>query len=594
MATAQKSGGEVIVNTTTFSIQSRASVVSLFDGGYVVVWDSKFQDGDEYGVYFQRYSSNGTQVRGETLVNTITGGDQENASVVAFDNSGGDYGFQVVWESEVSNGDDDVYQKTYFLGSDTTFEIKSNVTYDTNFQGRVDVANYNENTGLAVWTSFGHTNTGGTVIVASRAGINTSGDIVVVSGLGSNAKAQVTALGNSNFEYLVTYADGSTSGAQIVNSFGTPQGSPIAVSVARDHETAVLESGFIVLAWASGSSVFYQVLDAAAQPFGPVRTAQINNTFTKAAVDVIALEDGGFFIVYQSDGGDGDGFGVHGQRFSALGREIGNEVQLNTTTFSNQTMPEVTQLANGDLIAVWTSRFQDGDNEAVISQRFTLPEVESDDFLLGGGAKNTLDGKGGWDQIFGGGNDDRLIGGKGSDIIFGGTGADSVSGGGGEDDITGEGGNDRLAGGDQADVIRGNSGNDTIEGGSGADELRGGSGLDRLTGGKGADRIYGGGGTDIVYGGKGADRIWGDGGNDFLFGGQSADIFYFKSGTGTDEIGDFQDGIDKIRITQGADSFNDLSVDQIGNDVLITFDNVVIRLSDTDDSVIDASDFQFV
>ena len=42
------------------------------DGGYLIVWSSREQDGDGNGVYFQRYDSSGNRVGGETLVNTTT------------------------------------------------------------------------------------------------------------------------------------------------------------------------------------------------------------------------------------------------------------------------------------------------------------------------------------------------------------------------------------------------------------------------------------------------------------------------------------------------------------------------------------------
>ena len=47
---------------------------------------------------------------------------------------------------------------------------------------------------------------------------------------------------------------------------------------------------------------------------------------------VTALSDGGFVVTWTSNGQDGSGFGVYGQRYSSTGAAVGSEFQVNTTT----------------------------------------------------------------------------------------------------------------------------------------------------------------------------------------------------------------------------------------------------------------------
>ena len=112
---------------------------------------------------------------------------------------------------------------------------------------------------------------------------------------------------------------------------------------------------------------------------------------------------------------------------------------------------------------------------------------------------------------------------------------------------------------------RGGKGSDTLNGDEGADTLSGGLGDDLLRGGFGADSLKGGSGRDTLDGGKG---------NDFLNGGPGSNTFIFEDGNGNDTIVGFDDGADLIDLTghTGVTSFADLTITQLGNDLLLQFD----------------------
>ena len=178
--------------------------------------------------------------------------------------------------------------------------------------------------------------------------------------------------------------------------------------------------------------------------------------------------------------------------------------------------------------------------------------------------------------LTGTGGADRLIGTPDDDVIRGLGGADTIRGKKGDDTIEGGGGKDKLFG---------NGGGDDLDGGGGKDLLKGGGGKDTLDGGRGGkDTLEGGGGKDLLLGGKGA--------NDLLSGGGGRDTFQFTTGDKKDRILDFAQG-EKISIIEGAEGFEDLSIAQRGDDVLIRFSNVKIFVDDQSAEDFTAADFLF-
>lgn len=191
------------------------------------------------------------------------------------------------------------------------------------------------------------------------------------------------------------------------------------------------------------------------------------------------------------------------------------------------------------------------------------------------------------------GGDTVIVGDETSNVIVGTQGSDDLVGFGGKDELFGRKGNDVLLAGNGNDKLWGNKGNDYLKAGSGQDRLFGGSGKDQLIGQSGNDKLFGGIGNDKLFGDGGADVINGSTGKDTLTGGHGADLFKFKKGDGYNVIKDFQNGVDKISIGNGVNSFRQVIETKIGNDTLVEFSNVDILIQNIIPSQIDASDFIF-
>ncbi len=182
-----------------------------------------------------------------------------------------------------------------------------------------------------------------------------------------------------------------------------------------------------------------------------------------------------------------------------------------------------------------------------------------------------------------------LMGNNDADILVGSSGDDVILTQGGNDDIDGRAGDDSIRAGNDDDQVNGGGGDDTTVGGSGNDSLigstgddaiRGGTGDDFLKGAGGDDVLHGGAGNDRLVGGLGDDRLVGNTGDDTIFGGQGADKFVFSGNqnTGHDIIADFEVGVDRLVLTNGA-TITDIS--EFGNGhTLLTLSNggtVVLR-----------------
>ena len=97
------------------------------------------------------------------------------------------------------------------------------------------------------------------------------------------------------------------------------------------------------------------------------------NTYTESSQSypsVTSLSDGGWVVTWQSNGQDGYGGGIYGQRYDANGETVWGEVQVDTYTSSYQEYPSVTSLSDGGWVVTWSSYTQDGSSWGIYGQRY--------------------------------------------------------------------------------------------------------------------------------------------------------------------------------------------------------------------------------
>lgn len=108
------------------------------------------------------------------------------------------------------------------------------------------------------------------------------------------------------------------------------------------------------------------------------------NTYTYSAQSspsITALANGGFVVSWVSYTQDGSGGGIYAQRYDANGVVQGGEFRVNTTTIQDQSEPSITTLINGDFVVTWKS-FQDGWGYGIYAKLYSASGIAKSSELM--------------------------------------------------------------------------------------------------------------------------------------------------------------------------------------------------------------------
>lgn len=271
--TSSATGSELGVNTYTTGDQKLVAAAADANGEVAIVWASQGQDGDDYGIYTQRFDASGAAIGGEQRVNSFTTDNQWVPAVAAV----GSGEFVVVWSSYL-NGQFDP-------------------AVDEIVARRVDA------TGAPV----------GPEIVVNQ----------FTTGRQWDASVAADAAGNFVVAWESASGDGSGYGvfARHFDATGTPTGDQFQVgrfSIGEQRDPAVASDGdgFIVT-WASQhtfpTGIFARRIGPDGVPGGTelrVSTAAVGG---QAKPAIAPLGNDRFAVVWESNNQDGSGLGVHGR-----------------------------------------------------------------------------------------------------------------------------------------------------------------------------------------------------------------------------------------------------------------------------------------
>lgn len=284
-------GAEFHVNTVTSDTQWKSSIAGLNNGGFVVTWTSLGQDGSDSGIYAQRYDADGVAIGSEFLVNTYTNANQMNPTIATLE----DGSFLVSWVSEDQNNGDPV---VIFEGDPGIYAKR----YDTN-------------------------------------------------GLVQGGEFLVSPL----------FTRHSTS---IVNML-----SPPAITVLKDGGFAVSWESFDNYD-PTKTNIYAQRYDAGGMPLGSEFLVNTYTTNDQSNPSITGMKDGGFVVSWSSNNQDGSGSGIYVQRYDAIGMAQGNEFLVNTFTTNDQSNPSIVALEDGGFVVSWESNDQDGSGAGIFGKRY--------------------------------------------------------------------------------------------------------------------------------------------------------------------------------------------------------------------------------
>lgn len=170
---------------------------------------------------------------------------------------------------------------------------------------------------------------------------------------------------------------------QFYDSDGNPVGANVRVnsSLTIAHEkphVEVLNDGSWIVSWHSydEDAAETEVLARIYGPDGFATGPQFQvNSYTEGWQDrpeIVALQSGGFLVVWESDGPDGDGEGIRAQQYNSSGSPVGGEFGINTTTAGEQRWPKVATLENGNVIVTWQQPVYDATDNRIASTSYGL------------------------------------------------------------------------------------------------------------------------------------------------------------------------------------------------------------------------------
>jgi hypothetical protein len=192
------------------------------------------------------------------------------------------------------------------------------------------------------------------------------------------------AAGNFVVAWASQGQDGDSLGimARRYDAAGNPRGPEFQVntytanSQFNPHLATTPDGGFVVV-WTSylqdggTQGVFGRRFDRAGAPASAEFQVNTYTTNYQAKGKVAVAPDGGFVVVWESAAGDGDSFGVFGQRFDAQANRLGVEFQVNSYTTGYQYSPAIASDGDGGFVVVWESYGQEGGSDlGIVGQRF--------------------------------------------------------------------------------------------------------------------------------------------------------------------------------------------------------------------------------
>ncbi len=467
------------VNTYVSGNQEQPDIAIDPLGNFVITWQSNGQDGDGYGIFARAYDSNANPLSSEFQVNTLTTGDQIDPAI-GMDNNGN---FIITWTNDGAgySGQDIYGQRFNSSGQVLGPQFQANLSTEGD-QTNSDVAMDGVGNFVVVYesdfqnSSTNGQDTDGTGIFGQR--FDTTGALVgqefrINTTTQNDQSAPVVAM-NSQGEFVAIWVsqlqDGSGPGifGQRYSSAGSPVGLEFQVNTTTEGEqinpaVAIDENGNFVVTWQSdsqdgkdkdGYGVYARRYNATGSP--TTSEILVNDTTQGDQIDPSVAIDaaGNFTIVWASENGDGDGYGIFGQSFLEDGSQDGGEFRVNQNSEDDQTFPAIGLTPSSEYVITWQSENSSGDLN-IRATNTTFKEVIR-------GTKNA-------DDLIGTSSDERILGLRGDDTLQGSGGNDALEGGNGNDSLQGDNGNDVLSGGLNQDILDGGNGNDTLTGDAGQD-----------------------------------------------------------------------------------------------------------------------------
>ncbi|QGY44304.1 T9SS type A sorting domain-containing protein [Maribellus comscasis] len=381
------SGIETQGNTTIENSQLHPKIAADTTGNFVLVWESFNEDGDDYGVFGQRFNNSGTKVGSQFQINATTNNAQSFPDV-AMDENGN---FTVVWMSEKEDGDG---WGTYIRGyDDTGSSVFGPTLANTTTAGEQRFPTISTGGGNTVVTWMEPQNDGDIFARIFDSSGNPANPPFLVNTVTAGFQGFPTIAVDSAGNFVIAWQDNAADGdgigiqAQRFDDTGSIDGTVISVNTTttgnqQEPQVAKTQDGKFAVSWSSYGQdsdhfgVFARLFDNS----GTALTSEILvNTETTGAQEnesIVAMMDGKYAVSWSSYAQDSSFTGAYMQILNDDGSFYGSETRLNTTTFGFQHFSDLAS-SNAKLHAVWqdgmrnTTESTDGDDYGINFQLFS-------------------------------------------------------------------------------------------------------------------------------------------------------------------------------------------------------------------------------
>lgn len=387
---------EFQVSAQTTGRQQTPSVAMDAAGRFIVVWQEGSRDGSAAGIFARRYDAKGAPLGDDFLVNTTTANDQVQPDVAA-DGSGN---FVVVWTSYYQDGDDGGIFGQKFdadgLADGGEFQVNADTS---NRQIYPNVSLNDAGEFVVVWTHYTVNYFQRSDVAGQRFdSLGVVGAQFTVNSFTTNYQCFPSVAVDDNGGFVVvwesTYQVNPSAGAEdvfarIYDSMGVAAAPEIQVNTyttdtQRFPRVAQDGSGDFVVVWASdyagfsGDDVVARRFDSSGTPKEADFLINSHTTNAQRSPDVEMDRAGRFLVTWQSQAQDGSPDSIFVQGFTASAMLDGDEFQANLFTLGSQTGPAIAMDDTQDFVVAWTDSVQDGSLEGVFGRYFPSSRPSSD------------------------------------------------------------------------------------------------------------------------------------------------------------------------------------------------------------------------
>ncbi|MHC5351444.1 Ig-like domain-containing protein [Metapseudomonas furukawaii] len=385
-------GSGAAINSTVVGHENNPQVTKLANGNLVVIWQANLsKQAGGYDVYLQLMDPTGKiKIGQEQLVNQRHLNNQDCPQVIALE----DGGFLTVWESGAL-GTDDVMARRYGAdGAPRTDEFLVNQT-TANAQRSPVALSLPDGGYIIAWYSDQN---GGSIVQRTYDAQNqpVGNEVVIKAGGTAPAQGGPEMVHLDNGWYLTTWCGGDGKGngvlGQVRKLDGSAAGPILTLNTTLDNnqqypDAIALKDGSFVVFWDSNDSkavgsdirAAHYSVDPATGTTSLIGSGDFIVNQYRAGKQYkpvgVALEDGGYMLIWGSEGGDGDGSAIYAQRFDANSQKVGHEFLVNPTTWGNQGsgwddvdlahILDATLMDDGNIFVTWHSDKIDPDGYGI-------------------------------------------------------------------------------------------------------------------------------------------------------------------------------------------------------------------------------------